>query len=88
MAPKTSPAKKEKTTFNILQHKLVSPHKILKEEEKKQMLKKFNISEVQLPSIKAKDAAVKAIDAKPGDVIEILRETPSGRSPYYRRVSA
>ena len=33
-----------------------------------------------------KDPAIKAIDAKIGDIIKILRKGPSGPYEYYRRV--
>ena len=73
--------------FNVLEHELVPKHEILSEEEKKELLKKYNITEKQLPIILASDPVVKAIGAKPGDVIRIVRNSPvAGRSVYYRIV--
>ncbi|MEM5804761.1 MAG: DNA-directed RNA polymerase subunit H [Candidatus Aenigmatarchaeota archaeon] len=78
---------KEPLTFNILHHKLVPKHTILSEEEKKALLEKLNITEVQLPKILAVDPAVKAIDAKVGDVVKIEREShTAGNTVYYRLV--
>lgn len=75
------------TKVNILKHELVPEHVILSEEEKRELLEKYNISEKQLPKILAKDPAVKAIGAKPGDVIKIIRKSPvAGKSVYYRIV--
>ena len=73
--------------FNVLEHELVPKHEILSEEEKKELLKKYNITEKQLPKILASDPVVKAIGAKPGDVIRIIRNSHvAGRSVYYRIV--
>ncbi|HIQ50129.1 MAG TPA: DNA-directed RNA polymerase subunit H [Nanoarchaeota archaeon] len=75
------------TKFNILKHKLVPEHVVLSEEEKRKLLEKYNISEKQLPKILAKDPVVKAIGAKPGDVIKIIRKSPvAGKVIYYRLV--
>ena len=72
---------------NILKHILVPHHAVLTEEEKKELLEKYNISEKQLPKILSKDPVVKALGAKPGDVIKIIRENPfAGKSVYYRIV--
>ena len=71
----------------MLEHELVPKHEILSEEEKKELLKKYNITEKQLPKILASDPVVKAIGAKPGDVIRIIRNSHvAGRSVYYRIV--
>jgi DNA-directed RNA polymerase subunit H len=72
--------------IDILKHVLVPKHRILSEKEKLQVLEQYNINIVQLPSIKEKDPVLKEINAKIGDVIEIIREGPSGKYKYYRRV--
>lgn len=75
------------TKFNVLKHEMVPEHVVLSEEEKKEVLEKYNISEKQLPKILAKDPVVKAIGAKPGDVVKIIRKSPvAGKSIYYRLV--
>jgi DNA-directed RNA polymerase subunit H len=73
--------------FNILEHELVPKHKILSEKEKENVLKKYRATLRQLPRILSSDPVVKAIGAKPGDVIKIIRKSPvSGESIYYRVV--
>ncbi len=75
------------TKLNVLKHEMVPEHIVLSEEEKKEVLEKYNISIKQLPKILAKDPVVKAIGAKPGDVIKIVRKSPvAGKSVYYRLV--
>ena len=78
---------KEEPTYNILKHRLVPKHTIISEDEKKALLEKHNINEVQLPKILHNDAAVKAIDAKIGDIVKIERNSPTaGKTVYYRIV--
>jgi len=73
--------------INILKHEFVPEHIILKEEEKKELLEKFGIKAEQLPKILTNDAVVKAIGAKEGDVLKIVRKSPTaGTSVYYRFV--
>jgi len=76
-------AKKE---INIFENYLVPKHEIMTEEEKQQLLKKFNISLKQLPRIKERDPAVKAIGAKKGDIIKIERKEGDKVIVYYRVV--
>ena len=73
--------------INIFEHKWVPKARVLSEEEKEKLLKKYNISEFQLPKILKSDPMVKALGAKVGDVIEIIRDSPTaGKSIYYRVV--
>ena len=81
LIPKTFPI------FDIFEHKLVPKHEILTEEEKKQILSQYRVQPYQLPQIKASDPAVKAIGAKPGDMLRIIRRSPtSGEHIAYRYV--
>ena len=73
--------------LDIFKHRLVPEHIILTEEEKKELFKKYKITEKNLPKILKNDAAVKALGAKEGDVIKIIRNSPvAGTVPYYRVV--
>jgi DNA-directed RNA polymerase subunit H len=73
--------------FNILNHELVPEHIILKENEIKEVLEKFKIGPQNLPKILLSDPAVKAINAKEGDIIKIVRKSKTaGTSIYYRVV--
>jgi DNA-directed RNA polymerase subunit H len=66
---------------------MVPKHTVITEEEKKVLFEKFNIAEVQLPKILAADPAIKAIDAKIGDIVKIERDSPTaGTTVYYRFV--
>jgi len=73
--------------FNILNHELVPEHIILKENEIKEVLEKFKIGPQNLPKILLSDPAVKAINAKEGDILKIVRKSKTaGTSIYYRIV--
>ncbi|MEM3138197.1 MAG: DNA-directed RNA polymerase subunit H, partial [Thermofilaceae archaeon] len=62
--------------INILEHELVPQHILLSEEEAPKILKRIGVSRRQLPWILASDPVAKAIGAKPGDVVMIIRKSP------------
>jgi len=73
--------------FNVMEHELVPEHILLGEDEAEELLKQYNISKGQLPKIKTSDVVVKQINAKPGDVIKIVRNSlTAGRAVAYRLV--
>ena len=79
--------KKQKKTIDITSHKLVPKHEKLDEQESLEVLKRYNISKRQLPSILRKDAAIKHLNVKKGDIIKICRDSPTiGKSIFYRLV--
>jgi len=81
------PEKEVSSGPSILEHFLVPKHRILSPEEAKTVLEKYKVNPNQLPYILASDPVVKAIGAKPGDIIEITRESPTaGKTTYYRVV--
>lgn len=72
---------------SILKHSLVPEHVILSDAEKKEILKKLDVVQAQLPKILKNDPVVKEIGAKEGDVIKIIRKSyTAGVSVYYRTV--
>lgn len=75
--------------FDITTHRYAMPHRILKEDEKKNIYDEYHIVNAQevLPWIDSQDPMVKWIGAIPGDVIEVLRHSDvAGTVPYYRYV--
>lgn len=72
----------------ILEHDLVPEHKVMKKGEVESLLKQYGVKIDQLPKIKSNDPVVQVIGAKKGDVLKILRKSPTaGESAYYRVVS-
>jgi DNA-directed RNA polymerase subunit H len=72
--------------FNILNHELVPEHIILKEGERKEILEKYKINPMNLPRILINDPVVKALKAKEGDVLKIVRKSRTAGSSVYFRV--
>ncbi len=72
---------------NILEHELVPKHEVLSPREAAALLKKLGIKPAQLPWITIDDPVVKALKAKPGDIIRIIRKSPTaGEAIAYRYV--
>ena len=81
LLPKTFPA------FDLFEHKLVPKHEMLTDEEKEQLLLQYKVHPYQLPQISSMDPCVKAIGAKPGDVLRIKRRSPTaGEHTSFRYV--
>lgn len=64
-------------SFNLYEHVLVPRHEIVASDEREKLLNEYRVQPYQLPRLKASDPAVKAIGAKPGDIVRITRESPS-----------
>ena len=72
--------------YNILDHVLVPPHRIIDNEEKKEVAKYYNIvNNSQWPEISRFDPVASAIGLKPGDVVEIIRSSPTSLTTKYYR---
>ncbi|RLI52165.1 DNA-directed RNA polymerase subunit H [Candidatus Bathyarchaeota archaeon] len=73
--------------YNLFNHVLVPKHILLTEEEAQSILKQYRIKPYQLPHIKASDPGARAIDAKTGNIIKIMRKSPTaGKAIAYRYV--
>lgn len=75
--------------FDITTHRMAMPHRILKEEERNALFKKYNVTkpEEQLPWIDSQDTMAKWIGAMPGDILEVTRHSDvAGPQLYYRFV--
>lgn len=80
-------SKKNISKVNILEHALVPPCRILSDEERETLLRKYSIKPSQLPKILVSDPVVVVIGAKPGDILEMTRKSPvAGETLAYRIV--
>jgi DNA-directed RNA polymerase subunit H (RpoH/RPB5) len=76
----------KRVQFNLLNHVLVPPHRILSIPETIQIRSRYNImSDGQFPDISRFDPVAQAIGIRPGQVCEIIRPSKTAISaPYYR----
>ncbi|MBN2567783.1 DNA-directed RNA polymerase subunit H [Candidatus Woesearchaeota archaeon] len=78
----------KKKSIDVSKHVLVPKHSKVSEREKVEILKRYNISLVQLPKILADDPALQDLDVNPGDVIKIVRQSQTAmESVFYRCVT-
>lgn len=69
-------------------HMLIPKHTKVSEKELNELYKKYNISFKDIPKISKNDPALRNMDIKEGDVIKILRKSPTaGETIFYRGVT-
>jgi len=52
---------------------LIPEHKLLSKEDAEKVLAEFRVSRLQIPKIRAKDAALLGMGAKVGQIVEVKR---------------
>lgn len=73
--------------FNLFDHELVPKHELLPPDEREKLLAEYRVQPYQLPKIRTSDPAVKAIGAKAGDIVKIIRNSATaGKYAAYRYV--
>lgn len=73
--------------FDVRNHVFVPEHIKLNQEEKNQVLEKFGVSVKHLPKILSSDPGLAHLNVKQGDVIKIVRKSPTaGQTEFYRGV--
>ena len=72
--------------FNILNHHLVPDHKVLTDDKKKEIEKKYYVTNnKQFPEISRFDPVAQAIGLRPNQLVEITRSSPTAiTTKYYR----
>ena len=74
-------------SFNVSSHQLVCKHSKVADAEKESLLKKYEITQHDLPKIMLQDPAIKSLGLKAGDIVKIERESKTaGKSAYFREV--
>ena len=76
----------QRLQFNILEHVLVPPHRVLDEAEKINIKNKYNITnDGEFPELSRFDPVAQSIGIRPGQICEIIRPSKTAISaPYYR----
>ena len=70
----------DEVVINITEHELVPKHELLTEEEKQEVLKRYNVKETQLPRILRTDPVAKYLGVKPGQILRITRKSDTAGS--------
>lgn len=72
--------------FNIHEHTLVPPHRVISDDERGLIKTKYNITDdIQFPDISRFDPVAQAICLRPGQICEITRPSKTAiQSIYYR----
>lgn len=77
----------QRLQFNILKHTLVPPHKVLNKRETEEIMKRYNISDIdKFPEISRFDPVSMVIGIRPGQVCEIIRPSKTAVETKYYRV--
>jgi DNA-directed RNA polymerase subunit H len=79
---------KMRKKLKIDKHMLIPKHVKLSEKEKEDLFKRLGISSNELPKILKDDPAIQTLGAKAGDVIKVMRKSPTaGEAVFYRGVT-
>ena len=73
--------------YNILEHVLVPPHRVLLDSEVQEIMKKYNITDKsQFPDISRFDPVARVIGLRPGQVCHIIRDSKTAIETNYYRI--
>jgi DNA-directed RNA polymerase subunit H (RpoH/RPB5) len=73
--------------FNILEHILVPPHRVVLESEVIEIMKKYNITnKTQFPDISRFDPVARVIGLRPGQLCHIIRPSKTAIEANYYRI--
>lgn len=73
--------------YNILEHVLVPPHRVLNTTEINDTKIKYNIANnVEFPEISRFDPVAQVIGIRPGEICEIIRPSKTAINGYYYRI--
>ncbi|MBW6517676.1 MAG: DNA-directed RNA polymerase subunit H [ANME-2 cluster archaeon] len=73
--------------FSLIGHNMVPQHILIPDNEVNKVLKEYDVDKEQLPKIKISDPVIVEIGAEIGDVIKVIRNSPTaGEAVVYRLV--
>ena len=78
--------KQEKEKLKPIEHEIIPKHELMKEEEVEALLKEYGIQKMHLPRILKTDPALIGMEVQRGDVVKILRKSPTAIRSYYYRI--
>lgn len=80
----------QRLQYNVLDHELVPPHRVMTKEEEKAFREKYNITDdKQIPDISRFSPVAQAIGIRPGNICHIVRPSKTAiTSNFYRICSS
>lgn len=73
--------------FSLIGHNMVPQHILLSENEVTKVLKEYGVDKEKLPKIKITDPIIVEIGAEVGDVVKVIRVSPTaGEAVVFRLV--
>ena len=73
--------------FNVLDHEMQPTFRILSNDEKQEIMKRYNIvKDKEFPDVSRFDPVSQAIGVRPGQLIEITRSSPTAVKTLYYRI--
>ncbi|MCD4759478.1 DNA-directed RNA polymerase subunit H [archaeon] len=72
--------------FDIKKHSFVPVHIKLTEEEAQKVLEEFNVTKDEIPKILISDPAIENLKPDYGDLIKIIRKSPTNTESTFFRV--
>jgi|GEM_PF-469638 len=68
-------------------HELIPKHLKITDKEKKQLIEKYHVNSLkELPKIFKNDPGLQGLNVKSGDIVKIIRHSPTGEMIYFRVV--
>lgn len=75
------------TEFDVTKHVLVPKHTKITDKELKELFEKYSLKLDDLPKINKADPAIAHLNLQDGDVVKVVRKSPTaGTSVFYRQV--
>ena len=73
--------------YNVLEHELVPPHRVLNTKEEEDFRKKYNVmDDKQVPDISRFSPVAQAIGIRPGNICHIIRTSKTAISSNFYRI--
>ena len=76
----------KKQKFKVDKHILTPKHVKISDKDKSALLEKYHVTSKEMPKIFRTDSAIKELDAKPGDIIKVVRKSATAGESYFYRV--
>lgn len=74
------------TKADVKKHILVPKHEKVSADERQKIFQQYLVTVKEMPKIGKKDPALRELGVKPGDLIKVVRDSPTAGKTYFYRV--